>query len=87
MSIFQHYLEHGQIPWMNRIRHALLTTVDVNVIQVDWGLGAGIPYEQATANTRMVGSQVGDSMPHSANYTAHPQYIGMALIHNDVISK
>lgn len=29
---------------------------DLNVIIVDWGHGAGIPYAQATANTRVVGA-------------------------------
>ncbi|KXJ06654.1 Pancreatic triacylglycerol lipase [Exaiptasia diaphana] len=56
--IIHGFIEHGQIPWMNRIRHALLTTADLNVIQVDWGRGASIPYEQAVANSRMVGAQV-----------------------------
>ncbi|XP_031554827.1 pancreatic lipase-related protein 2-like isoform X2 [Actinia tenebrosa] len=52
------FVEHGQIPWMNRIRQALLQKEDANVIQVDWYKGAKIPYETATANTRMVGAQI-----------------------------
>lgn len=51
-------VEHGQIPWMNRIRQALLQKEDANVIQVDWYKGAKIPYETAVANARMVGAQV-----------------------------
>lgn len=31
---------------------------DLNVIIVDWGHGAGIPYTQATANTRVVGAYI-----------------------------
>ena len=31
---------------------------DFNVIVVDWQHGAGLPYEQATANTRVVGAQI-----------------------------
>lgn len=31
---------------------------DVNVITVNWGAGAGFPYTQAAANTRVVGAEV-----------------------------
>ena len=30
----------------------------MNVISVDWGNGAGFPYSQAAANTRLVGAEV-----------------------------
>ena len=30
----------------------------MNVITVDWGNGAGFPYSQAAANTRVVGAEV-----------------------------
>jgi len=33
--------------------------LDVNVIRVDWSEGNGFPFEQATANTRVVGAQIG----------------------------
>lgn len=31
---------------------------DMNVVVADWQNGASIPYEQATANTRVVGAQI-----------------------------
>lgn len=36
-----------------------LDLMDVNVIRVDWKGGNGFPFEQATANTRVVGAQIG----------------------------
>jgi len=36
----------------------LLDILDVNVVRVDWSSGNGFPYEQATANTRVVGAQI-----------------------------
>lgn len=32
---------------------------DVNVILVDWSQGNGFPYEKATANTQIVGAEIG----------------------------
>ncbi|XP_071444353.1 pancreatic lipase-related protein 2-like [Hetaerina americana] len=40
------------------IMKALLTRMDCNVITVDWSNGAGIPYNQAVANTRVVGLEI-----------------------------
>lgn len=37
---------------------ALLNRDDVNVICVDWMLGASPPYSQAVANTRLVGAMI-----------------------------
>lgn len=31
---------------------------NANVIAVDWGAGSGFPYEQAAANTRVVGAEI-----------------------------
>ena len=39
--------------------YVFVTQEDMNVIAVDWSHGAGLPYGQATANTRVVGAQVG----------------------------
>lgn len=36
----------------------LLKLGDFNVILVDWGDGSGLPYTQATANTRVVGAEI-----------------------------
>jgi len=38
---------------------AILDSFDVNVVRVDWSGGNGFPFEQATANTRVVGAQIG----------------------------
>jgi len=38
---------------------ALLSAFDVNVIRIDWSQGNQFPFEQATANTRVVGAQIG----------------------------
>ena len=37
---------------------ALLNHDDLNVISVDWMLGASPPYSQAVANTRLVGAMI-----------------------------
>lgn len=53
---------HGSSSWMSAIKNALLATgtersYDV-VVLTDWTGGNGIPYLQATANTRLVGEQI-----------------------------
>ncbi|XP_041357545.1 pancreatic triacylglycerol lipase-like [Gigantopelta aegis] len=45
--------------WVQDMVAELLKKEDVNVIAVDWSHGAGLPYGQATANTRVVGAQTG----------------------------
>ena len=40
------------------MKNELLKNGDYNVILVDWGGGSGIPYTQATANTRIVGAEI-----------------------------
>lgn len=40
------------------MKDAFLRKGDFNVILVDWGGGSGLPYTQATANTRVVGAQI-----------------------------
>ncbi|KAH3782803.1 pancreatic triacylglycerol lipase-like [Dreissena polymorpha] len=50
------FLENGFVDWMNEMKDELLKNGDYNVVLVDWGGGSGIPYTQATANTRVVGA-------------------------------
>ena len=38
------------------MKDELLKHGDYNVVLIDWGGGSGIPYTQATANTRVVGA-------------------------------
>ncbi|WAR24199.1 LIPP-like protein [Mya arenaria] len=47
------FLENGFADWL---MDELLKNGDYNVILLDWGGGSGIPYTQATANTRVVGA-------------------------------
>ena len=41
----------------------------MNVIIVDWGKAAGLPYGQATANTRLIGAQIGQLINYVLNNT------------------
>ena len=50
---------------------------DFNVITVDWHSGAVLPYEQATANTRVVGAQVAQLV----NKLIHSYSSNSALFH------
>lgn len=52
------FTHHGHRQWLLNLATALLNKEDLNVIIVDWGHGAGIPYAQATANTRVVGALI-----------------------------
>lgn len=40
------------------MKNEFLKAADYNVIIVGWGSGAGLPYTQATANTRVVGAEI-----------------------------
>jgi len=52
------FLDNGRLPWVKAMSNALLKRGDYNVIIVEWGRGAGVPYTQATANTRLVGAEI-----------------------------
>uniref|UniRef100_A0A2C9KRW2 PLAT domain-containing protein n=1 Tax=Biomphalaria glabrata TaxID=6526 RepID=A0A2C9KRW2_BIOGL len=58
-------LSHGFIdnsnetPYQRNLKDELLAHGDYNVIIVDWSKGNSPPYTQATANTRVVGAQIG----------------------------
>ena len=70
--------EHDRIPWMNRMRYALLDRDDVNVITVGWKHGARLGYDQAVGNTRLVGAQVAELLKFliaNTNSTADDMYI------------
>ncbi|OWF47404.1 pancreatic lipase-related protein 2-like [Mizuhopecten yessoensis] len=53
------FTHHGHRQWILNMKQALLKKRNINLIVVDWGHGAGIPYAQATANTRVVGAETG----------------------------
>ncbi|XP_077498357.1 pancreatic triacylglycerol lipase-like [Amblyomma americanum] len=44
--------------WLKNMKSAFLLVGDYNVIIVDWRGGNGLPYTQATANTRLVGAEI-----------------------------
>ncbi|KAK0064935.1 pancreatic triacylglycerol lipase [Biomphalaria pfeifferi] len=58
-------LSHGFLdnpnvtPYQRNLKDELLAHGDYNVIIVDWSNGNSPPYTQATANTRVVGAQIG----------------------------
>lgn len=56
--IIHGFLQHGQVAWVRDMADELLRKTPMNVITVDWGNGAGFPYSQAAANTRVVGAEV-----------------------------
>uniref|UniRef100_H2Y9W6 Lipase domain-containing protein n=1 Tax=Ciona savignyi TaxID=51511 RepID=H2Y9W6_CIOSA len=44
--------------WVSVITNAIIYQEDVNVIQINWVKGSQLQYENAAANTRVVGAQV-----------------------------
>uniref|UniRef100_L7M4E4 Putative lipase n=1 Tax=Rhipicephalus pulchellus TaxID=72859 RepID=L7M4E4_RHIPC len=44
--------------WMTKMKNAFIVAGDYNLITVDWRGGNGLPYAQATANTRLVGAEI-----------------------------
>ena len=46
--------------WATRMKDALLSRDDCNVILVDWSKGAKALYRQSAGNTRLVGAQVAE---------------------------
>ncbi|XP_057318077.1 pancreatic lipase-related protein 2-like [Microplitis mediator] len=50
------YLDNGDKTWILRTKRELLIREDCNVVVVNWIVGAGPPYPQAVANTRLVGA-------------------------------
>ena len=57
---FLNSLEHSSIPWMNRVRYALLDKEDVNLITTDWSKGAKLGFDHAVGNVRLIGAQVAE---------------------------
>lgn len=52
------FSHNGQKQWVKDLTRELLLFDDMNVIVVDWEIGAALPYGQAAANTRVVGAQI-----------------------------
>ncbi|XP_070153507.1 pancreatic lipase-related protein 2 isoform X2 [Polyergus mexicanus] len=54
--IIHGFLDNGDKTWVLRTMKELLLREDCNVMIVNWLAGAGPPYTQAVANTRLVGA-------------------------------
>lgn len=54
--IIHGFLDNGDKTWVMRTMKELLLREDCNVVIVNWIGGAGPPYTQAVANTRLVGA-------------------------------
>jgi len=52
------FMDFGGDKWLVGMSKAFLMKEDVNVIRVDWRIGAMIPYTQASANTRLIGAEI-----------------------------
>lgn len=52
------FTDNGGDGWLVKMMKAFLINDDFNVIRVDWKIGARIPYELATANTRLIGAEI-----------------------------
>uniref|UniRef100_A0A2C9L887 Lipase domain-containing protein n=1 Tax=Biomphalaria glabrata TaxID=6526 RepID=A0A2C9L887_BIOGL len=74
------FTDNGGSQWIIEMINALLNAEDVNVIVVDWGEGAKGPYYlQAAANTRIVGSMVGQLI-QDMHVFSHASYATFHLI-------
>ncbi|XP_071118191.1 pancreatic lipase-related protein 2-like [Haliotis cracherodii] len=77
------FTHNGHKQWIQNMKTELLKNAEMNVIIVDWGIGAALPYGQASANTRLVGAQVGQLMNYILNNTnsesVHFHIIGHSL--------
>lgn len=58
------FLQHRQSEFLINMTRALLQHAPMNVIVVGWSGGAGFPYTQAVANTRVVGAEVARLIQH-----------------------
>ncbi|KAL5017112.1 hypothetical protein ScPMuIL_006701 [Solemya velum] len=81
--IIHGFVQNGRVEWIRNMARQILHKEDTNVIAVDWGKGAGFPYLQAAANTRVVGAEIAAfiSFLHTTSATSHNQYhlIGHSL--------
>ncbi|KAK0085747.1 hypothetical protein PV325_004484 [Microctonus aethiopoides] len=79
--IIHGYLDNGDKTWILRTKRELLIREDCNVVVVNWIGGAGPPYPQAVANTRLVGAmtarlasqliEIGGVKPRHLNAIGH----------------
>ncbi|XP_078670851.1 pancreatic triacylglycerol lipase-like [Branchiostoma floridae x Branchiostoma belcheri] len=68
--IIHGFQNNGHRPWVYNLTDELLKEGDYNVIVVDWKDGAGLPYTQAAANTRVVAAEITRLIRYLNNRTA-----------------
>nr|CAB3264979.1 pancreatic lipase-related protein 2-like [Phallusia mammillata] len=77
------FIEARLAKWVPEVTAAILYKEDVNVIQVNWVIGAHVAYDNAVSNTRVVGAQVAHLIKTlMANHGAHAEdfhLIGFSL--------
>ncbi len=56
--IIHGFLHNANKKWVLDIKDAMLRVENLNVITVDWSKGNGFPYDQATANSQIVGAEI-----------------------------
>ena len=56
--IIHGFIQNALVPWVIKMKDAILSFEEVNGITVDWSKGNGLPYTQATANTQVVGAEI-----------------------------
>lgn len=70
--IIHGFLDNGDKTWVLRVMKELLLREDCNVVIVNWLAGAGPPYTQAVANTRLVGAMTARLMAQLVEITGLP---------------
>jgi len=71
------FIEDGNVKWMKEMAQELLDHGDYNVIRIDWGHGSLPMYSQATANTRVVGLEIG----YLINWLADDYGLDRGMVH------
>lgn len=62
--------------WMRIMKDEFLMHGDYNIILVDWSGGNGLPYTQATSNTRVVGAEIAFLVNYlKDNYKLQPEKV------------
>lgn len=75
--IIHGFIDTGFSSWVVKMAQSLVNGVDVNVFAVDWGGGSLPLYTQATANTRLVGLEIG----YFVNYLKNEFGLDPARVH------
>ncbi|CAL4117705.1 unnamed protein product, partial [Meganyctiphanes norvegica] len=66
--IIHGFIDNGNVKWLKEMAQELLDYGDYNVFRVNWGGGSLTIYGKATANTRVVGLEIGYLVNWMINY-------------------